>query len=138
MDCDLCLFLRRARAPWQDRSGMLPVSLTSDCKLKVLSETITLEAARKYDPPGFSGAANLRVGMYFAFTQYLQWAQNKPPPSDREVKSCSHTRWSFMHDGVSFSSLGLSYENLSHFCGTMPPCKLRWRICGETSNPLIL
>lgn len=57
---------------------MLPVSLTSDCKLKVLSETISLEAARKYDPPGFSGAANLRVVVYFAFTRYLQWAQNTP------------------------------------------------------------
>lgn len=55
---------------------MLPISLTSDCKLKVLSETISLEAARKYDPPGFSGAANLRVVVYFAFTRHLQWAPN--------------------------------------------------------------
>lgn len=36
-----------------------------------------------------------------------------------------------MGDGVSFSSFGLSYENLSHFCGTVPPCTLRWRKGGD-------
>lgn len=102
MDCDLCLFRKRAGAPWQDRSGMLPISLTPDCKLKVLSETISLEEARKYDPPGFSGAASLRVGVYFASTQYLRWAQNKPSCLTEKRSVCSQTRWSFMRDGVSF------------------------------------
>jgi hypothetical protein len=40
---------------------MLPISLRSNCKLTVLSETISLEAVRKYDPPGVSVGVNLYV-----------------------------------------------------------------------------
>lgn len=137
MDCDLCLFLRRARTQWKDRSGMPPISLKSNCKLKVLSETISLEAVRKYDPPRFLWCCGFVCVSVFRLCSIFVVIIRQAILSDMEMKSYLRTCWSFMYDVLSFESFGLSNEHLFHFCETkhFPPCKLWWHICGRHQTP---